>query len=217
MKNVFAVVALFAVACLTAPISAQETSAENPEQCAGACPIATAMEELPKMTFMVGKHSACCPDSATAMAEKYELPVMFVVGEKKFDKKNAAFVSLVEQTETFVHKFIEPSKCDVSGTTTIAGKTCGCPMEAGKTTKIVQTAANKVHMTYAVGDKTCTCPNEAATLVKTSGEEKVYVVGDTKTGCELTARLTLAQAKYKAAVEALAAVPKADPEKKAGT
>lgn len=217
MKNAVALLALFAIACLSSTTFAQETSSDKAGKCAGACPIAKAMGELPKLAYMVGEQSACCPSSAAALAKKQELPVTYAVGEKKFDKKDAAFVSLVEQTEAFVNEFIEPCKCEASGTTTIAGKTCNCPVEAGKTAELVKAAAKKVHMTYTVGDKTCNCPNEAATLAKTSGKEKVYVVGDTKTGCELTARLKLAQAKYKAAVEALAADQKAEPAKEIGT
>ncbi|MEL7500440.1 MAG: hypothetical protein AAFN77_22795 [Planctomycetota bacterium] len=218
MKNVVAFVALFAVASLVSTNYAQETSAENKEACTGACPIAKAMDALPKMTYTVGEHSACCPDSAAVLAKKHKLPVTYVVGKKKFDKKDTAFVSLVEQTESYVNKFIEPCKCEVSGKTTIAGKTCDCPVEAGKTAELVKTAAKKVQMTYVVGEKTCNCPHEAASLAKTSGKAKVFVVGDQKTSCEHTARLTLAKAKYKAAVEALAAASKkAEPTKKAGT
>ncbi len=217
MKSVIAFVALFAVACLSTNTYAQESSAEKKEECTGTCPIAKAMDELPKMTYSVGEHSACCPDSAAALAKKHKIPVTYVVGKKKFDKKDTAFVSLVEQTESFVNNFIEPCKCEVSGKTTIAGKTCDCPVEAGKTAELVKAAAKKVQMTYAVGEKTCNCPNEAASLAKSSGKEKVYVVGAQKTCCEHTARLTLAKAKYKAAVEALAASKKAEPATKAGT
>ncbi len=50
---------------------------------------------------------------------------------------------------------------------------------------------------------------EAATLAKSSGAKKEFVVAGEKTCCEMTARLNLARAKYKAAVEALATIGKA--------
>ncbi len=58
-------------------------------------------------------------------------------------------------------------------------------------------------MTYQVGEKTCNCPKQAASLAKQSDAETEYVVGDQKTGCELTARLNLARARYQAAVAAI--------------
>src|SRR5690606_18680022 len=110
----------------------------------------------------------------------------------------------VETTESFVNKFAEPCKCEVSGTTTVAGKTCECPVEAGKRAEIVKNAMTSIKMSYKVGDETCDCPVQAATLATKSGAKKQFVVNDECTECELTARLNLAHAKYKAAVEALA-------------
>ena len=51
--------------------------------------------------------------------------------------------------------------------------------------------------------KSAIVPTRATKLAKDSGKEKLFVVGDTKTCCEKTARLNLARAKYKAAVEAM--------------
>lgn len=173
-------------------------------ECDGTCPIAAAMGELPKMTYKVGEEATCCSKSAAALAEKNSLPIHFVVGENTFEKKEAAMTSLVETTETYVNAFITPCKCETSGTTKIAGKTCNCPVDAGKKAELVSTAASQVKMSYEVGEKSCNCPMKAASLAKTSGEDKLFVVGEEKTCCEMTARLNLARAKYKAAVKALA-------------
>ncbi len=202
-SNLFA---MLAVACLVSFAVAQE---ESSEKCEGQCPVAAAMNELPKMTYKVGEEATCCSESAAALAKKHDMPVHFVVGEETFEAKEAAFTSLVEQTEAYVNAFITPCSCEVSGTTKIAGKACNCPVEAGKRTELVKAAAEKVHMTYMVGEKACNCPNQAAALAKANNEEKVFVVGEAKTCCEMTARLNLAHAKYKAAVEALAASTKA--------
>ena len=205
MKIKSTVFALMAVACCVSISMAQETEQKPAAECEGTCPVAAAMDELPKMTYKVGEEVTCCSESAAALAKKAELPVQFVVGEETFEAKEVAFTSLVEQTEAYVTDFLTPCACETSGTTTIAGKACSCPVQAGARTELVKAAADKVTMTYAVGEKACACPNEAAALAKSSGEAKVFVIGEAKTPCELTARLTLAQAKYKAAVQAVVA------------
>jgi len=147
----------------------------------GVCPLAAAMKELPQMTYKIGEESTCCSKSAAKLAQEHSLPIHFVVGETTFEKKEEAYTSLVEKTETFVNDFITPCKCEVSGSTKIAGESCNC------------------------GDKTCSCPHEADALAKNTEAEKFFVVGEEKTCCEKTARLNLARAKYKAAVQAVAA------------
>ena len=67
----------------------------------------------------------------------------------------------------------------------------------------MQQAMAKVTVAYRVGEQECNCPVEAAKVAKESGKELQFVVGAEKTCCEKAARLTLARAKYKAAVEAL--------------
>lgn len=174
----------------------------------GQCPIAKAMDQLPKMTYMVGKEETCCNKSAEALAAKSNAPIHFVVAKKNYDNKEKAFTALVTETEKYVNAFITPCKCEASGTTKIAGQSCNCPVEAGKKAELVKAAADKVKMSYVVGKETCNCPNKAAALAKSSDSETHYVVGEQKTCCQMTARLNLAHAKYKAAVQALAAAEK---------
>ena len=204
MKTKISLAVLFAVVAAFNVANAQEATQEKTE-CQGQCPIAKAMGELPTMTYKVGEETTCCSESAAALAKKSEMPIHFVVGEKTFEEKEAAYTSLVEQTEAFVNDFITPCKCETSGVTKIAGKSCNCPVEAGNTAELVKAAAKKVQMTYAVGEETCNCPMKAAEMAKASGAKKEFVVAGEKTCCEMTARLNLARAKYKAAVEALAA------------
>jgi hypothetical protein len=184
------------------------TAATKAEECDGTCPIAAAMNELPKMTYQVGTEATCCSKSAAELAKKHSQPIQFVVGKNTYKEKSAAMASLVTTTESYVNEFLTPCKCEVSGTTKIAGKTCNCPIDAGKKTELATAAAAKVSMSFAVGEKNCNCPMEAAKLATASGAEKVYVVGEEKTCCEMTARLNLARAKYKAAVAALSAAEK---------
>ena len=218
MKLTSTLFALLAVTAFVGLSYAQETSqeSEKAEQCQGACPVSKAMEALPAMTYKVGDEETCCGESAAKLAKKSEMPIHFVVAKKSYEDKEAAYTALVEKTEAFVNEFLTPCKCEVSGTTTVAGKSCGCPVEAGHRTELVKTAAEKVQMSFAVGDKECHCPMEAAKLAKDSGKAKEFVVAGEKTSCEMTARLNLARAKYKAAVEALAAAEKKAAEENDG-
>ena len=177
-------------------------------ECQG-CPVTAAMAKLPKMTYRVGTEDICCSESAAKMAEEKKTALHFVVGEKVFEDKTKAYTSLVEQTESMVTAFVTPSKCDKSGTHTVAGKSCKCEVQAGKNAQLVSTAIKDIKMTYAVGEKACNCPHEAGAIAKKSGEKMTYVVGEESTCCNMTARLTLAKAKYKAAVLALASTEKA--------
>ena len=70
---------------------------------------------------------------------------------------------------------------------------------------MAESTVKNVKMTYVVGEKSCECSHEAGALAKKSGEKMTYVVGEEKTCCNMTARLTLAKAKYTAAVKALVA------------
>jgi len=172
--------------------------------CSG-CPIDAAMAKLPKMSYEVAGEATCCSASAASLAESKSAPVEYVVGTDKFETKQAAYTSLVEQTEAMVDEFVTPCKCEVSGTTTIAGEKCSCPVKAGETAELVRKSIEGVTLAYAVGDEVCNCPTKAAEMAKEGGVEKMYVVNGEKTSCEMTARLNLARAKYKAAVTAVVA------------
>lgn len=169
------------------------------------CPIEQAMAGLPEMSYEVAGESTCCSKSAASLAESKSAPIHYVVGDDKFETKQAAYTSLIEQTEAMVNEFVTPCKCEVSGTTTIAGTKCNCPVKAGETAELVKTAVEGVQLSYAVGDEMCNCPTKAAEMAKSGGVEKMFVVSGEKTSCEMTARLNLARAKYKAAVAAVVA------------
>jgi hypothetical protein len=167
------------------------------------CPIALAMERLPKISFAVGDQKTCCPKAAGELAEKSGAKIQYLVADKTFAKESDAKLALVEATEEYVSAFAKPKKCSVSGSITVAGEKLDCEIRAAQTAKIVQTAIENVKFTYLVGNKECHCPIEAKQVAKETGKETLYAVGDEKTCCSVTARLNLARAKYKAAVEAL--------------
>jgi len=202
--------------CTSESCSAGQCSSEK------GCPIAAAMDRLPKMTFAVGEKKTCCPDEAAKMAKDSGGHIHFCVGDKEFDAKPEAQAALLAATEKFVAEFTEPHTCPKSGQCTLAGQVQGCEKTAAHTAELMKEAMAKVKFTYAVGEKECSCPIEAAKMAKDTGAEKLFVVGETKTCCETTAKLNLARAKYKAAVEAMlkaqaAAKPEAKPEETAGT
>jgi hypothetical protein len=167
------------------------------------CPITVAMKNLPQTTYLVGDKKTCCPDGAAALAEKSGDAILFIVAGKEFACKDEAHLALVEATESFVAAFAEPKVCEKTGTCTVAGKKACCPNVAATTSKKLKAAMDQVKMSYVVGDKECGCPNMAKKLAKDSGKATEFVVAGEKTCCNVTARLQLARAKYKAAVVAM--------------
>jgi hypothetical protein len=184
--------------CATATCASEKACASDK-----GCPIAAAMERLPKMTFAVGEKQVCCPKEAAKLASESNGHIHFCVSNKEFDSQAEAQAALLEATEKFVAKVAEPHTCPQSGQTTLAGQPQSCSKMAAHTAKLMKQAMEKVQMTYMVGEKACHCPVEAGKLAQESGQEKVFVVGEEKTGCEKTARLNLVRAKYKAAIEAM--------------
>jgi 4-hydroxy-3-methylbut-2-enyl diphosphate reductase IspH len=161
------------------------------------------MERLPKITYAVGQKATCCPKEAGKLAKDSGGHIHYCVAGKEFDCEAEAQTALVEATEKFVAAFADPHKCPKSGQVTLAGQPQSCPKTAARTAKRMKEAMAKVNFTYLVGDKQSCCPKEAAKVAKETGEQKVFVVGEEKTCCEKTARLSLARAKYKAAVTAM--------------
>lgn len=182
--------------------SVESCSASKGE--AGGCPIKAAMAKLPQMTYMVGTEATCCSASAETLATKHDAPIQFVVDEKNYDSKDDAMVALAESTETFVSTFASTHKCEKSGTLTVAGMSTSCSVTAGKRAEVAKKAMADVDMTYLVGTESCSCPMQAASMAKNSGDKQQFVIGEETTCCGVDARVKLAHAKYKAAVEALA-------------
>lgn len=191
-----------------------ECSNECASECTAGCPIESAMAKLPQLQYVVGDESTTCAVTAGRLATKHKTKAKFVVAKKEYETEDKAYVALVAATESFVADFTKTKECKVSGKYTVAGKELCCNVMASQRAELAKTAMKKVQMAYLVGDKECHCPTEAATLAKSTGSKKQFVVCGEKTGCGTTARLKLARAKYKAAVEALA---KADAPKTAET
>ena len=206
LATAFAASAVYAEEGTITVVTKGPASTECASECASAkgCPIELAMGKLPKLTYKIGKEETCCAASAAELAKKHDAPMKFVVAEKSFAKKGEAMLALATATEKFVADFTTTSECKTSGKFTVAGKELCCNVMAGQRAEMAKKAMSKVEMAYLVGEKECSCPTQAASLAKESGKDKLFVVAGEKTACSVTARLKLAQAKYKAAVEALA-------------
>jgi hypothetical protein len=162
------------------------------------------MKALPQMTYLVGEEKTCCPTTAAELAKKSNTTMHYVVNGKTFDCETAATLALTEATEQFVAAFATPKVCQESGKVTVAGKELCCQNMASQTAAVAKAAMDKVEMTYLVGEKECHCPTEADKLTKETGDPTVFVVaGQEPTCCNVTARLNLARAKYRAAVVAV--------------
>ena len=194
---------------------AQEADKEctgDAAECSGVCPVAAGMEKLPKMTYLIGEESTCCSKSAEKLAEESGDDIMFVVAKKKYDNQVDAMTALAEVTEKFVNDFATPSTCQVSGTTSVAGQRLHCSEKAANVAKAIEDAMHEVSLSYKVGDEECHCPTQAATLAKESGEKQLFVVGENTTCCPVDARIKLAHAKYRAALQALLAMEQTETE-----
>jgi len=200
------------LAMLLTTIAAMNTAfaADTEKKECSECPIAAAMKNLPQITYQVGTEQTQCRKSAGKFAEKAGSPIVFLVNTKKYENDADAKLALVEATEEFVAAFAEPKTCKVSGTTSIAGQKTECSESAAKLASLMSVALKSVEQTYSVDGESCNCPHAAAALAKSSGKAKLFVVGTEKTECEVTARLNLARAQYKAMIEALAAASKTE-------
>ena len=171
-------------------------------KCKG-CPIEAAMKDLPALAYVVGGEATGCDKHAAKLAKEGDAAIQYAV-HMTFDCKQSATLALVTATEALVDQFATPATCEKSGSTTVAGKKLECSKSAARLAKEVRKAMETVQVSYVVDGEKCNCPNKAAALAEAKGAEKLFVVDGESTACEITSRLNLARAKYRAAVEALA-------------
>ena len=213
MKSILSIAAAALMLSATSTAFAADGQAQcDKEQCCasklakadGGCCVTSAMAELPQLAFKVGDKELCCEASAGAVAKETDSKVQYLVAKKAYEDKNKAMVALADATEKFVAEFATPHTCNVSGKTTVAGTSTTCSVTAGKLASITKSAMEDITLAYKVGDEQCSCPTQAASLAKSSGKDKQFVIGKEVTSCSVDARIKLARAKYEAAVKALA-------------
>ena len=200
--------AKFRAALYTVSAEMSESAEAADSKCSG-CPIEAGMKGLPKLVYVVGGKVTDCNGQAEKLADEEAAEIQFAL-QQSFDCKQSATHALVVATEAMAEQFATPSTCSVSGTTTIAGKKLHCDKAAATLAQEIREAMDTVKVSYVVGEEECHCPSAAAALAEASGEKTLFVVDGEKTSCELTNRLNVARAKYRAAVKTIADQASAD-------
>jgi hypothetical protein len=125
--------------------------------------------------------------------------------EKEFENLAAVRYSVGGKTSSCPHEAQEIAK---SSNSTVGYQVAGIEYadkeKAEKAAKLAADAAATVKLSYKVGDDKFCCDKMAGAKAKETGKTITFVVGTEETCCEQTAKLLLAQAKIKAAVEAAA-------------
>jgi len=168
-----------------------------------ACPVATAMEALPKISFVIaGEASACAKSAETAKAAGKE--VKYVVAGKELCCEKMAKDAHVEAVEKFVGSFASAHSCETSGKSYVGSKGYECSKHASTVAAVAKKAMEGVKVKHIVAGKEYCCPEEAGKVAKEAGAKVTYALADEKTECAKTSRMTVAVAKYKAAIQAIA-------------
>ena len=168
-----------------------------------ACPVTAAMEALPKISYVIaGEASACAKSAETAKAAGKE--VKYVVAGKELCCEKMAKDAHVEAVEKFVGRFASAHNCETSGKTYVGTKGYACGKHASTVAAVAKKAMEGVKVKHIVAGKEYCCPEEAGKAAKESGAKVTYAAADEKTECAKTNRMTVAVAKYKAAIQAIA-------------
>ena len=168
-----------------------------------ACPVAAAMEALPKISYVIaGEASACAKSAATAKAAGKE--VKYVVADKELCCDKMAKDAHVDAVEKFVGRFASAQSCETSGKTYVGTNGYACGQHANTVAAVAKKAMDSVSVKHIVAGKEYCCPEEAGKAAKEAGAKVTYAVADEKTECAKTSRMTVAVAKYKAAIQAIA-------------
>ena len=113
----------------------------------------------------------------------------FIVAEQVYEDKAEAMAALADEAEKFVADFAAPQKCEVSGTTTIAG-------QEDRMQRDGQPDGRFDHGSHGCGEhelqswrRDLQLPHEGGFAGRNeSGEDQHYVVGDAETCCPVDAR-----------------------------
>jgi len=186
----------------------------------GACPVQAALASMPAMKYRVADETVACPKTAEEMAIKKNTTITYVVGEKTYAKKGEAVVALASLLETEVANLVSVQTAGAKSggcshadhvhanptATPVAYKVGGMEVadkaKAEKAAKLAADAVGAVKLSYKVGDDKFCCDKMAGVKAKETGKSVTFVVGDEETCCQDMAKLLLAQARVKAAVEA---------------
>lgn len=233
-KILFAAVASIAMASVSFAQANDAKAKEEKAGCGGcssgkACCQDAALVKMPSMGYKVGDKTVACPDEAAKLAKESKATVKYVVGDKSFEDKGEALVAYTKELNGFVESATSSIKFAVDGECMAcpvsagdAAKKSGKPMmyrvatvdfknesDAKKALAAAKEAADKVEMKIMVGDKCMGCPVSAADVAKKENKKVEYVVGESRTCCDVEGKLNLARAKAEAVVAVLAKAAKA--------
>lgn len=192
--------------------------------CQSACSKANdaAHATIPALTYKVGDKEVPCCQTAADLAKETKGKVQFVVAGKTYEKECDAMAAYAEVLDQHLNK--------ITSVQFAVGDECvACPITAEEMAKKAKTkvqyqlasfkfaektaaekaagaakeAASKVAMKLYVGDECYQCPVSAKDASTKSGKTVEYAVGESRTACELTAKVELAKAKLEAAIKTL--------------
>ncbi len=228
-KILFTAVASMAVASMAFAQAKEEKAGCGGCSSGKTCCQDAALVKLPSMGYQVGDKVVACPDEAAKLAKESKATVKYVVGEKTFADKGEATVAYTKELNGFVESATSSIKFSVGGECMAcpvsagdAAKKSGKPMmyrvatvdfknesDAKKAIAAAKEAAEKVEMKIMVGDKCMGCPDSAAEVAKKENKKVEYVVGESRTCCDVEGKLNLARAKAEAVASVLAKAAKA--------
>lgn len=189
----------------------------------GDCPMAkkvsAIMASMPAIQYRVGAETTDCSKSAASMAEKTGKSIEYLVRDEVFKSKGKAVAKLTSLLDDEIEsmrsiQYVAGGKCHrcpvtaksvaKSSKTTVVYRVGGVDFEkesdAQKAIDAMTEAIAEVSMTYKVDGKTYGCEKMAGAKCKKSGKEMTYVIGDTETNCQTSAKLRLAEARIRAMV-----------------
>jgi hypothetical protein len=182
----------------------------------------------PLMQYKVGDKTTNCPQQAAEWSKDQDAPVRYVLNDTEYSDKLEALKAYQAALEQHLNKmttvlYAVGDKCvgcpmeaatlaKGAGTTVkyrVASFTFPDREAANRAAQTARAASDKVTMTYVVDGKEYGCDKEAKqTCQSKAGASTVktveYKVGDTKTCCEVTAKVQLATERIIAAYQALA-------------
>lgn len=191
--------------------------------CSGKCPSGVACSG-PKMSYKVAGETLNCPKNAEILAKANDTQFTYVVGNTEYDNEQDAMKAFATALEGYLTDITTVSyavgtdcvKCPKTAAAMaekahdkvgyrVATWTFDSQEKAEHAARAAREAADKVELKYVVNDKEYTCPQTAAAAANECHAKCQYKVGDNATGCELTARVRLAQARIAAARQAILA------------
>ncbi|MDX2199134.1 MAG: hypothetical protein SF069_09205 [Phycisphaerae bacterium] len=178
---------------------------------------------MPKMAYKVGDKTVNCPDEAAKLAGANGT-MTFVVAGKDYSDKMAATKALGGELNNYYTNMLTVKEtsacaaktCPVTGKELAAAKPAMFALAsyefpnksaAEKAAAAARAEAEKIQMKMMVDGKEYTCADSAKAAC-TSGKKMEYVVGDTKSCCDVMAGVELTKARIMAAQNVLATASK---------